>query len=1076
MSKIKKLIALTLALAMVLSVSAFAGSYSENTYADADKINADCEEAVELLYALDIMVGDGKNFNPESAVTRAEMAKMIYVILNYGDDDKAVTYTGAKFFTDVEAGYWAEGYINYCAATKLIAGRGDGTFDPTAPVTTAEAAKMLLTAIGYSAEARGYVGANWDKNVLADASIIGLLNGYKANVNTYAPRQWVAVMIENMLLDALTYDTMAPTFSGLLTSGSENIEGYKYPTMGGKYYGLKSFVGYLYATPNAYVDGDGVAPSKKLIFNDGDDELVVKSSALGFADLGQEYRVIYDASTSNNTPYSIKATGASAVAEDILQNITAEVTYGTSSNRSNNKYFFTVGDMTANCGKTYGANKYASAHVLTNNLEAYLANDGVAAYVNTKAADLYDGFVKTEPKSNDLVKVIDRDGDGDIEYILYCDFTYAVITDADTSSKYGDFVTAEDFAGNTVYGLDGGARLYLKDMIECEDELEIGNYVKAYFDVDDEVYAVEVLPIEEVTYDKKSTKDVYTFSGEKYEFADEAFLTSAEFDADYDYEDEILLVYDGNLVIAIADIDNTYAALEKINEQLAIVYDWQFIEKVQYAGGPEGGENLYEFSYMTIDGEKHTAKYTLSGKYDDDMELAQYEKAEKIADWVDKGWRLFVLHNDSNNTVWFEDPYKVCVNEDGLNASSKLLDGYFGELADVDLNTSRETLSDIDAKGFEHNTTTDACEMVAINDRAEIANDVLFFVRTGATTTTAGKYEVKTLAELDLGSVEDRTVQVYYKTNARNVPVIVAGYIDARGLDAGTADGYLFLTEPADGFERTARSQTNGYSRWTALVNLGYDKEPVEATVQLGYSEKPVEGALYQYTKSTSTGIYTLTKIVEADDAVIEALYKNSNEVELSTDIIKLDKRAVVLSIYETDLDETYTASEAMGKIEDGTLETTLESMEFVTIDELIDANVLCEEDATYEYAVKVYTDDVETDSFANGVFYVELYKLMNPAQDIEADEPEQEQPAQTYTLTITNNTNNILVIDGKVVTADEISEIAAGTKLTLIAGENVTVAGDVSVEAVMGADLTTWTITVNGNGAIVVAGTQTAN
>ena len=37
------------------------------------------EGAIELLYALDIMVGDGKNFNPESAVTRAEMAKMMAV-------------------------------------------------------------------------------------------------------------------------------------------------------------------------------------------------------------------------------------------------------------------------------------------------------------------------------------------------------------------------------------------------------------------------------------------------------------------------------------------------------------------------------------------------------------------------------------------------------------------------------------------------------------------------------------------------------------------------------------------------------------------------------------------------------------------------------------------------------------------------------------------------------------------------------------------------------------------------------------------------------------------------------------
>ena len=141
MSTFKKLLALTLALAMVLSVSAFAGNYSANTYADADKINEDCEDAIELLYALDIMKGDGKNFNPEASVTRAEMAKMIYVILNYGDDDKAATYAGGKFFADVADGAWYEGYVNYAAATKLVQGRPDGTFGPMDPVTTAEAAK-----------------------------------------------------------------------------------------------------------------------------------------------------------------------------------------------------------------------------------------------------------------------------------------------------------------------------------------------------------------------------------------------------------------------------------------------------------------------------------------------------------------------------------------------------------------------------------------------------------------------------------------------------------------------------------------------------------------------------------------------------------------------------------------------------------------------------------------------------------------------------------------------------------------------------------------------------------------------
>ena len=287
MSTFKKVLALTLALAMVLSVSVFAGSYKADTYKDAANIDADCEEAIELMYALDIMTGDNLgNFNPTATITRAEIAKMVYVILNYGEDDLAVNYKGAKFFSDVTAGSWYEGYVNYLATTKLVQGRPDGTFGPSDPVTCAEAAKMLLTAIGYSAEARGYTGANWAQNVLSDAAIIGLLKGYDYNTNAYAPRQWVAVMFQNALEDAYTFDTMRPTFSGLLTSGNAN---YAYQTMGEKYYGFVVIEGELTGTKTAEVVAGAATTSSKYVRIDGE---LVRGTGLTYMDLGEEFRVI----------------------------------------------------------------------------------------------------------------------------------------------------------------------------------------------------------------------------------------------------------------------------------------------------------------------------------------------------------------------------------------------------------------------------------------------------------------------------------------------------------------------------------------------------------------------------------------------------------------------------------------------------------------------------------------------------------------------------------------------------------------------------------------------------------------
>lgn len=205
-------------------------------YADGDQIDPAAKDAVELIYALGLMSGDANGkFNPEGTVTRAEMARIIYIILNYGKDDKAVNYTGANLFSDVEPGSWYEGYVNYCASNKLIQGQSDGTFGPNETLTCAKAAKLLLTAIGYSAEERGYVGDSWERNVLSDASILGLLDGYKANTTAPAPRQWVAKMVENCLLKCYTYDGPQPPFSSLLTGNNVDDE---YLLMGEKYFGL----------------------------------------------------------------------------------------------------------------------------------------------------------------------------------------------------------------------------------------------------------------------------------------------------------------------------------------------------------------------------------------------------------------------------------------------------------------------------------------------------------------------------------------------------------------------------------------------------------------------------------------------------------------------------------------------------------------------------------------------------------------------------------------------------------------------------------------------------------------------
>ena len=186
----KKLLALVLALVMTMSLV----TISNAAFSDADKI--DHKEAVEVMNALGVINGmpDG-SFAPAGNVTRAEMAKMITIIM-LGDIDAAAFKGTTTDLTDIN-GHWAEGYIKYCYSQGVIAGRGDGTFAPNANVTAVEAAKMLLVAIGYNATVQGYVGSQWSINIIRDAQLSKFFDKLSVTSNKVLTRDEAAQMIWN---------------------------------------------------------------------------------------------------------------------------------------------------------------------------------------------------------------------------------------------------------------------------------------------------------------------------------------------------------------------------------------------------------------------------------------------------------------------------------------------------------------------------------------------------------------------------------------------------------------------------------------------------------------------------------------------------------------------------------------------------------------------------------------------------------------------------------------------------------------------------------------------------------------
>ena len=194
-------------------------------------------DVVDTLVSLGVIEGfeDG-SFQPNGTVTRAQMAKMIYV-LRTGNSDASAYNDDKSSFTDIGS-HWARGYIKYCQSLGIIAGKSNTKFCPNDKVTAQEAAKMLLVTLGYDATKAGLVGTNWASKTNALADEAGLLEDVNTSFTAACPRQYAAQLIYNAI-DAVTVAWRDDAYTKYNYNGSEN------KTIGEKYMGLNKTVGIL---------------------------------------------------------------------------------------------------------------------------------------------------------------------------------------------------------------------------------------------------------------------------------------------------------------------------------------------------------------------------------------------------------------------------------------------------------------------------------------------------------------------------------------------------------------------------------------------------------------------------------------------------------------------------------------------------------------------------------------------------------------------------------------------------------------------------------------------------------------
>ena len=223
MRNLKRALSLAMASVMVLGMMVVgAGAVSYDDFSDKDKIVND--DAVSMLVELNVINGkDDGSFDPEGIVTRAEMAKMICVVLN-GGKDPSLGNVSNYTYTDT-VGHWAAAYIEYCTTLGIVAGDGTGKFNPSNTVTGAEAAKMLLVALGFKSEIEGFTGANWAVNVNVRANQKGLFDELSINPSEGLTRDNAAQMVWNALdAGVVSYDYTLITDGSSITSSPTLID------------------------------------------------------------------------------------------------------------------------------------------------------------------------------------------------------------------------------------------------------------------------------------------------------------------------------------------------------------------------------------------------------------------------------------------------------------------------------------------------------------------------------------------------------------------------------------------------------------------------------------------------------------------------------------------------------------------------------------------------------------------------------------------------------------------------------------------------------------------------------------
>ena len=226
MRNLKRALSLGLTAAMISGLMVMGSSAASSSYTDV--ADTDNVEAIEVLKTVGIMVGDENgDFNPDANVTRNEMAVVMSNLMAYN----VATYKNTSPFTDVPA--WAEPYVAACWTNGITAGTSDTTYGGSESVTTAQAALMLMKALGYFQYSSDF-GSDWQLATTRQGNAIDLFDGVDSGVTQAMTRDDLAQLV----LNTLEAGTVEAETDGSISVGDITIVNdvqYKFVTSGRDY-------------------------------------------------------------------------------------------------------------------------------------------------------------------------------------------------------------------------------------------------------------------------------------------------------------------------------------------------------------------------------------------------------------------------------------------------------------------------------------------------------------------------------------------------------------------------------------------------------------------------------------------------------------------------------------------------------------------------------------------------------------------------------------------------------------------------------------------------------------------------